>query len=200
MGDDRIGRRTILGAGAGLLASLTGCSGLFIEPETTGTPGPGDGGAGSTPTPTPTPAGTPAGTGTGTPARTSSTETPAPLPSEEVEVRNRLLAVRLTELEKFAVVSYRFDVENTGTRTIRDVEFRVRVRYEHEEVSRIVATDYPRFWFDDEDDDDDDDGLDTDDTAAVAERVRFERDGRAQESTASDRFELELSIRRIRYV
>jgi hypothetical protein len=192
MGDDRIGRRTVLGAGAGLLASLTGCSGLFIEPETTGTPGSGDGDAGATPTPTP--AGTPARTAT--PARTPSTETPAPLPSEDVEVRNRRLAISLTELEKFAVVSYRFDVENTGTRTIRDVEFRVRVRYEHEEVSRIVATDYPRFWFDGEDDD----GLDTDDTATVTERVRFERDGRAQESAAPDRFELELSIRRIRYV
>ena len=111
-------------------------------------------------------------------------------------MRNRLLAVRLTELEKFAVVAYRFDIENTGTRTIRDVEFRVRIRYEHEEVSRIVATDYPRFWFDDEDDD----GLGSDDTATVAERVRFERDGRAQESTAPDRFELELSIRRIRHL
>ena len=178
MGDDRIERRTVLGAGVGLLASLTGCSGLFIEPETTGTPGPGDGG--QTPTPT---------------------ETAAPLPSEAVAVRNRLLAVRLTELEKFAVVTYQFDVENTGTRAIRDVEFRVRVRYEHEEVSRIVATDYPRFWFDEEgDDDDDDDGLGSDETVAVAERVRFERDGQAQDSTAPERFGLELSIRRTRYV
>ncbi|AXG07974.1 hypothetical protein DU500_16915 [Haloplanus rubicundus] len=193
MGDDRIGRRTILGAGAGLLASLTGCSGLFIEPETTGTPGSGDGDAGSTATPTPAPTPAP----TATPARTPLTETPAPLPSEDIEVQNRRLAVRLTELEKFAVVSYRFGVENTGTRTIRDVEFRVRVRYEHEEVSRIVATDYPRFWFDDGDDDD---GLDTDDTTTVADQVRFERDGRAQNSVAPNRFELELSIRRIRYV
>ena len=191
MGDDRIERRAILGAGVGLLASLTGCSGLFIEPETTGTPDPGDGGSTATATATTTP------TPTATPARTPPpTATPAPLPSEDVEVRNRLLAVRLTELEKFAVVAYRFDIENTGTRTIRDVEFRVRIRYEHEEVSRIVATDYPRFWFDDEDDD----GLGSDDTATVAERVRFERDGRAQESTAPDRFELELSIRRIRHL
>lgn len=187
MGDDRIERRTVLGAGVGLLASLTGCSGLFIEPETTGTPGPGDGR--QTPTPTPTPAPTPARTPT-------PTETAAPLPSEAVEVRNRLLAVRLTELEKFAIVTYRFDVENTGTRAIRDIEFRVRVRYEHEEVSRIIATDYPRFWFDEEGDDDD--GLDSDETVAVAERVRFERDGRAQDSTAPERFELELSIRRVR--
>jgi hypothetical protein len=196
MGDDRIERRTVLGAGVGLLASLTGCSGLFIEPETTGTPGPGDGGQTPTPTPAPTPAPTP------TPARTPTpTETAAPLPSEAVAVRNRLLAVRLTELEKFAVVTYQFDVENTGTRAIRDVEFRVRVRYEHEEVSRIVATDYPRFWFDEEgDDDDDDDGLGSDETVAVAERVRFERDGQAQDSTAPERFGLELSIRRTRYV
>jgi hypothetical protein len=196
MGDDGIERRAILGAGVGLLASLSGCSGLFIEPETTGTPGPGDGGATQTATQTATPA--PPAT-TETPAETPPpTATPAPLPSETVEVRNRLLVLRLTELEKFAVVAYRFDVENTGTRTIRDVEFRVRVRYEHEEVSRIVATDYPRFWFDDGDDDDD--GLDADETSTVAERVRFERDGRAQESTAPDRFELDLSIRRIRYL
>lgn len=189
MGDDRIERRGILCAGIGLLASLTGCSGLFIEPEATETPG------GST-TPTSTP--TPTRTATATPARTPSpTATPAPLPSEELEVRNRRLTVRLTELEKFAVVTYRFDIENTGTRTIRDVEFRVRVRYEHEDVSRIVATDYPRFWFDD---DDDEDGLGPDETVGVTEQVRFERDGRAQESVAPDRFDLELSIRRIRYL
>jgi len=195
MGDDRIGRRTVLGAGVGLLASLTGCSGLFIEPETTGTPAPGDGG------PTPTRTQTPTPPPTATPARTPEpTAAPTPLPSEDVEVRNRLLAVELTELEKFAVVTYQFDVENTGTRAIRDIEFRVRVRYEHEEVSRIVATDYPRFWFDEEgDDDDDDDGLGSDETVTVAERVRFERDGRAQDSTAPERFGLELSIRRIRH-
>jgi hypothetical protein len=194
MGDDRVERRTILGAGVGLLASLTGCSGLFIEPETTGTAGPGDGGSTATPTATTTPP------PTATPAQTPPpTATPAPLPSEDVEVRNRRLAVRLTELEKFAVVAYRFDIENTGTRTIRDVEFRVRVRYEHEEVSRIVATDYPRFWFDDGGDDDEN-GLDADETATVAERVRFERDGRAQKSTAPDRFGLELSIRRIQHL
>jgi hypothetical protein len=193
MGDDRVERRAILGAGVGLLASLTGCSGLFIEPETTGTPGPGDGGATATTTATTTP------TATATPARTPPpTATPAPLPSEDVEVRNRLLAIRLTELEKFAVVAYRLDIENTGERTIRDVEFRVRVRYEHQGVSRIVATDYPRFWFDA--DDDDEDGLDPDETETVAERVRFERDGRAGKSTASDRFALELTIRRIRYL
>ena len=182
MGDDR--------AGAGLLASLAGCSGLFIEPETTGTPGSGDGGATPTRTPTRTP--TP-------PARTPPpTATPASLPSEDVEVRNRQLAVRRTELEKFAFVRYQFDVENTGERPIRDVEFRVRVRYEHAEVFRIVATDYPRFRFGR--DDDEDDGLDPGDTATVVERVRFERDGRAQESTALDRFDVELSIRRIRHL
>jgi hypothetical protein len=190
MGDDRTGRRAILGAGAGLLASLAGCSGLFIEPETTGTPGSGDGGATPTRTPTRTP--TP-------PARTPPpTATPASLPSEDVEVRNRQLAVRRTELEKFAFVRYQFDVENTGERPIRDVEFRVRVRYEHAEVFRIVATDYPRFRFGR--DDDEDDGLDPGDTATVVERVRFERDGRAQESTALDRFDVELSIRRIRHL
>jgi hypothetical protein len=190
MGDDRAGRRTVLGAGVGLLASLAGCSGLFIEPETTGTPASGNGGT----TPTRTPTGTP--TETSTPPRTPSpTETAVPLPSEDVEVRNRLLAVRLTELETFAVVTYQFDVENTGTRAIRDVEFRVRVRYEHDEVSRVVATDYPRFRFDEEDEED---GLGSDETATVVDQVRFERDGRAQDSTASERFGLDLSIRRIR--
>jgi len=196
MGDDRVERRTILGAGAGLLATLSGCSGLFIEPEATGTP---DGGV-STPTAAATP--TPTPTATATPEPTPEpTPTPAPLPSEDIEVRNQRLAVRRSQFEKFALVTYRFDVENVGTRTIRDVEFRARVRYQHDEVSRLVATGYPRFWFDDDDDEDDDeDGLDPDDTASVSERVRFERDGRAQESTAVDRFDLELAVRRIRYV
>lgn len=195
MGDDRVERRAILGAGVGLLASLTGCSGLFIEPET-GTPGAG-GGSTATPTATPT------ATATTTPASTASPEptatpTPTPLPSEHVEIRNRGVDVRRTELEKFAMVTYRFDVENVGERTIRDIEFRVRVQYDHEEFSRIVATDYPRFWFDTEDDDDD--GLDPDETETVIGQVRFERDGRAQESTADERFDLDLSIRRIRYI
>jgi hypothetical protein len=192
MGDDRVERRTLLGAGAGLLASLSGCSGLFIEPEATGTP---DGSA-STPTPTATPTPTPTATPEPTP---EPTPTPAPLPSEDIEIRNRRLAIRRSQFEKFALVTYRFDIENVGSRTIRDVEFRVRVRYEHEEFSRLVATDYPRFWFDD-DEDDDEDGLDPDDTASVSGRVRFERDGRAQESTVGDRFDLELAVRRIRYV
>ena len=192
MGDDRVERRTLLGAGAGLLASLSGCSGLFIEPEATGTP---DGSA-STPTPTATPTPTPTATPEPTP---EPTPTPAPLPSEDIEIRNRRLAIRRSRFEKFALVTYRFDIENVGSRTIRDTEFRVRVRYEHEEFSRLVATDYPRFWFDD-DEDDDEDGLDPDDTASVSERVRFERDGRAQESTVGDRFDLELAVRRIRYV
>lgn len=190
MGNDRVERRAILGAGVGLLASLTGCSGLFIEPETTGTP---DGGAASTPTRT----ATTTATATPTPEPTpTATATPTPIPSEEIEVRNRQLAIRRTDLEKFAVVSYRFDVENVGARTIRDIEFRIRVRYEHEDFSRIVATDYPRFWFDT----DDDDGLDPDATETVARRMRFERDGRAQESTAAERFDIDLSIRRIRHL
>ncbi|WP_049937103.1 hypothetical protein [Haloplanus natans] len=190
MGDDRVERRTILGAGAGLLASLSGCSGLFIEPEATGTPG-GD-------APTATTTATP--TATATPEPTPEpTPTPAPLPSEDIEIRNRRLAVRRSQFEKFAFVTYRFDIENVGTRTIRDAEFRVRVRYEHEEFSRLAATDYPRFRFDD-DADDDEDGLTPDETAGVSGRVRFERDGRAQESTAGERFDLELAVRRIRYV
>lgn len=197
MGDDRIERRALLGAGAGLLASISGCSGLFIEPETTGTPA---GGEESTATPTRTATATPTVEPTATPTVTAeSTATAAPLPSEDVEIRNRQLAVRRSRLAKFAVVTYRFDIENVGERPIRDVEFRVRIRYDHEEFSRIVATAYPRFWFD-SDGDDEDDGLDTDETARVVEEVRFERDGRAGESTAVDRFDLELSIRRIRYL
>ncbi|MFB6255658.1 MAG: hypothetical protein ABEH58_02855 [Haloplanus sp.] len=191
MGDERVERRTILGAGAGLLASLSGCSGLFIEPEATETP---DGGA-STPAATVTP--TPTATATPEPVP-ESTPTSAPLPSEDIEVRNRRLVVRRSQLEKFALVTYRFDIENVGTRTVRDAEFRVRVRYAHGDISRLVATDYPRFRFDDETDDED--ALAPGDTASVSGRVRFERDGRAQASTAVDRFDLELTIRRIRYM
>lgn len=198
MGDDRVERRTLLGAGAGLLASLAGCSGLFIEPESTGTPDGETATATSTATATATPTAT--ATATATPGQTPSpTATAAPLPSERIDVRNRGLDVRRSRLETFAIVTYRFDIENTGERTIRDAEFRVRVRYEHEEFSRIVATAYPRFRFDD-DDDDDDDGLEADETVRVSDRVRFERDGRAQKSTAADRFDLELSIRRLRYL
>jgi len=195
MGDDRVERRAILGAGAGLLASLSGCSGLFIEPEGTGTPGGGE--PGTAPTPTATTTATPTDTATETPARPTRTATATPMPSEAIEIRNRLLTIERSQLEKFAFVTYRFDVENVGRRPIRDIEFRVRLRYEHEEYSRIVATDYPRFWFDD---DDDDDGLGPDDEERVIDQVRFERDGRAQESTAVDRFDLELAIRRIRYL
>jgi hypothetical protein len=196
MGDDRVERRTILGAGVGLLASLTGCSGLFIEPEATATPG----GGASTPTETRTATPAPTATAESTtdrPTRTA-TATATPMPSDAIGIRNRQLAIGRTELEQFAVISYRFDVENTGNRTIRDIEFRVRVRYEHEEYSRIVATAYPRFWFDDGDDDNE--GLETDETETVIGRLRFERDGRAEESTAADRFDLELTIRRIRYL
>ncbi|RMB12847.1 hypothetical protein [Haloplanus aerogenes] len=196
MGDDRVERRAILGVGAGLLASLAGCSGLFIEPETTSTPVGGEPGA--TPTPMATATATPTESATDTPTQPTRTATATPMPSESVEIRNRLLAVERSQLEKFAHVTYRFDVENVGNRAIRDIEFRVRVRYEHEEYSRLVATDYPRFWFDDGDDDDD--GLDADEEERVIGQVRFERDGRAQESTAVDRFSLELAIRRIRYL
>ncbi|WP_435068981.1 hypothetical protein [Haloplanus sp. C73] len=187
MEDDRIGRRTLLGASAGLLASLSGCSGLFIEE--TATPG-----GTSTPTATPRPTATTTATAT---RRRSPTETEAPAASDDVEVDNRGFVIELDRLEKYATVVYRFDVENTSDRVIRDVEFRVRVRYEHEDYARIVATDYPRFWFDTGDDDD---GLGTGSTERVRNDVRFERDGRAQESTDSDRFSLELTVRRVRFV
>jgi hypothetical protein len=199
MGDDRVDRRAILGAGAGLLVSLAGCGGLFIEPETTATPG----SRASTPTPTETPTTTPAPTAPGESttdgATRTATATTTPVPSDAIEIRNRQLAIERTTLEQFAIVTYRFDVENTGDRTIRDVEFRIRVRYEHEEYSRIVATAYPRFWFD-ETEDEDDEGLESDETERVIGRLRFERDGRAEESTAVDRFDLDLTIRRIRYL
>lgn len=194
MGDDRVERRAILGVGASLLASLTGCSGLFIEPETTGTPG-----GGSEPTATQTPTATPAPTAADT-ATPSPTATSAPVPSEVVEIGTRRLNVDRSRLEKFALVTYQFEVENVGERPIRDIEFRVRLRYEHEEVARIVATAYPRFWFEDDADDDDSEGLETDETQAVIGQLRFERDGRAQNSTAADRFDIELTIRQLRYV
>jgi hypothetical protein len=193
--DDRVERRALLGAGAGLLASLAGCSELFIEPEPTSTPP----GSAATPTPTASPTATATATPapTDTPTRTP-TRTATPIPSEAVEIRNRRLTVERTQLEKFALVTYRFDVENTGDRTIRDVEFRIRVRYEHEDYSRIVAVDYPRFRFDGNDDDEE--GLETDETERAVGEIRFERDGRAQESTVADRFDLELAIRRIRHL
>lgn len=201
MGDDRVDRRAILGGGVGLLASLSGCGRLFIDPETTTTPD-GDGTeatvtATSTPTPTRTPATTPAPTATA-----------VSLPSDGIEVRDRQISIRLSTLESFAYVGYRFEVENTGSQPIRDVEFRVDLRYEYEDSSRIVATEYPRFWFvplqdrndtdDDDDEEDDDDGLGTDDSERVSDEVRFERDGRAEKSTAIDRFDIELTLRRVR--
>jgi len=196
MVDDRVGRRAFLGAGVGLLASLAGCGRLFIEPETTTTPGGGGTPTTDTPTATPAPTGRPDPTATATPSA-------APLPSDDIEVRNRRLRIRRSQLEKFALVTYRFDVENAGRRTIRDVEFRVTVRYDHEEFSRIVATDYPRFVFDPADGGESDgaeEGLESDETDRVRETVRFERDGRAENSTAAERFDLELSVRRVRYL
>ncbi|WP_251342626.1 hypothetical protein [Haloplanus halophilus] len=196
MVDDRVGRRTLLGAGVGLLASLAGCSGLFIEPETTTPTAGADSTATATPTARPAPTDRPAPT-----ARP--TATAAPLPSDRIEVRNRLLTVDRSQLEKFALVTYRFDVENVGRRTVRDVEFRVDVRYDHEELSRVVATAYPRFVFDpggDEGSDEAREGLQPDETDRVRGETRFERDGRAENSTAVERFDLELSVRRVRYL
>ena len=200
MVDDRVGRRAMLGAGVGLLASLSGCSRLFIEPETT-TPTP-DGGEPSTPstaTPTPEPTDRPEPTG-------RSTQTAVSLPNDHIDVSNRQFSIRRSRLETVALVTYRFDVENVGNRTIRDVEFRVDLRYEHEDLSRIVGTDFHRFVFDPPDDTDGEggdetrEGLQPDETDVVGENLRFERDGRAQHSTAADRFDLELTVRRIRYL
>jgi len=193
MDDDRVGRRTLLGVGVGLLSSLAGCSGLFIEPEpTTTTP---DG------TRTRTATATAAPTTTDAAEPTAATPTAAPPPNDVIEVRNRRLIVRRSPLETFAFVDYRFDVENVGGRVIRDVEFRVDVRYEYEDVSRIVATDFHRFVFDPraETDDDGDVGLQDDETRRVRETIRFERDGRDEDWMDTERYALELAVRRIRY-
>lgn len=200
MGDERVNRRVILGAGAGMLASLSGCGRLFIEPERTTTPDRGDTPAPTTPTATATDS--PTATAAGTPTRTR-TAAAGPLPSDGIEVRDRQLSIRLNPTESYAFVDYGFEVENTGERPIRDVEFRVDVRYAHEDVSRIVATDYPRFWFvplegRDDGDNEDEDGLSRDGSEQVGEEVRFERDGRAENSTATDRFGIELALRRVR--
>jgi len=194
MVDDRVGRRTLLGVGVGVLSSLAGCSGLFIEPEpTTATP---DG----TRTPTGTPAATPATTEASEPTAADA-PTAGPLPNDVIEVRNRTLVVRRSQLELFAFVDYRFDVENVGDRTIRDVEFRVDVRYEHEDVSRIVATDFHRFVFDPraDIDDEEDVGLQVDETRRVGETVRFEHGEQDEGWMDTDRYDLELAVRRIRY-
>jgi hypothetical protein len=199
MDDDHVGRRPLLGVGLGLLASLAGCSGLFIEPEPT------TAASGETATPGET-ATTTTATATERPEPTAEpAATAVPLASASVEVRNRALVVRRSRLEAFALVDYRFDVENVGRETIRDVEFRVDVRYEHDDSSRVVATDFHRFVFDPDDEADDSgdesaEGLQVDEEDRVRETVRFERDGRAEESTDIGRFDLELSVRRIRYL
>ncbi|WP_299331532.1 hypothetical protein [Haloplanus sp.] len=205
MGDERVTRRAILGTGVGVLASLSGCGRLFIEPEPT-PPDSGD-----------TPASSPTATATEPPTVTETVETRArartrtaaavALPGDGIEVRNRRLSIRLTPTESHAFVNYQFEVENTGERPITDVEFRVDVRYAREDVSRVVATDYPRFWFvplasrgdgDEDDGNGNGNGLDRDDSERVGNEVRFERDGRAEGSTDSDRFDIELAIRRVR--
>jgi hypothetical protein len=191
MGEDRVGRRAVLGGGASLLASLAGCGGLFIEPETTTT---------ATPVAEETPTATPAPTVAPT---TTATPTPVPLPGDVVEVRDRRFSLEPSRLERFTFVDYRFEVENVGQRPIRSLEFRVRVRYVHDEFSRVVGAAYPRVRFDADDDgenDEDREGLQVEETDPVTGRLRFERDGRAERSTAADRFDLELSVRRIRYV
>jgi DNA-directed RNA polymerase subunit A" len=74
-----------------------------------------------------------------------------------------------------------------------------------EDVSRVVATGYPRFWFvplesrgDGDEDDGNGNGLNRGDSERVGDEVRFERDGRAEGSADSDRFDIELAIRRVR--
>jgi hypothetical protein len=194
MGDDRVERRGVLGVAAGLLASLAGCGGLFIEPEST-TPDAADRRAATpTPTPTATPAPTPR------PATATATTTAAPLPNDVIEVRNRRFSVRPSTLKRFTEVGYYFEVENVGRRSIEYLEFRVAARYDHAEFSRIVGTDYHRVRFDpDGDGGETRPGLQPDETDPVQGDFRFERDGRAERSSDADRFDLELGLRRIRY-
>ncbi|MFB6108166.1 MAG: hypothetical protein ABEJ82_04895 [Haloplanus sp.] len=202
MGEDRLGRRGVLGVGVGLLTALAGCGRIFVE-EPTPTSEPSGSGGGSTPTPTPAPTVTDTQTTTQRPTRTA-TATPTPLPGDVVEIRSRQHSVRRTQLETHAYVDYRFVVENVGDRTVESITFRVTVRYEHEDVSRVVATGYqrPRFDYPAEDDAEDDEqreGLQPDEEDPVTGRLRFERDGRAEHSTDDDRFELELAIHRLTY-
>ncbi|MFB6256410.1 MAG: hypothetical protein ABEH58_06755 [Haloplanus sp.] len=197
MGDDRVERRGVLGGAVGLLASLAGCGGLFIEPESTATPDAADRRT-PTPTPTPTPTSSPASTPTSSPAST----TAAPLPSDVIEVRNRRFSLRPSKLATFTEVDYYFQVENVGRRPIEYLEFRVAARYDHAELSRVVGTGYHRSRFDLEGDDGGSEtrpGLQPDEVEPVRGSFRFERDGRAERSSDADRFVLELSLRRIRY-
>jgi hypothetical protein len=214
MTDDGVARRTVLGLSVGALASLAGCSGLFVEEPASETTPPATppvtppvtappsipGGGEETATPTPTPTRTP-----------EPTATPELLPGNVIEVSNVRLSLQESELQYFTQVAYRFEVENAGRRPVVFVEFRLDLRYEHEEYSRVVATDYQRFRFDDGGDDGngnggddgdgdgDDDALAPDSSATLLGDFRFERDGRAQESTDLNRFDLELTIRRLEY-
>lgn len=182
MADESIGRRRVLQGGLALLSVLPGCGNVFIE-EPTPTPA----GRGPTPTPEPTPTPTPAPTPVPPPESTSTTT----LPSDRLELRDAAFSLRLSRLETAVYVDFEVTVENVGRAVLEFVEYRIDVRYDVPEVSRVVATDYFSRRFPE--------GLDEDETALLASTAKFVRDGRAENSTDADDFSLEFAFREVEF-
>lgn len=180
MADESIGRRRLLRAGVALLTVLPGCGNVFIE-EPTPTPD-GDGGAvettpESTPTPEPTPAASPTPEPTPTPV----------LPSNRLELRGSNFSLRLNKFDSVVYVDVELLVRNVGQRALERLEYRVDVRYETAELSRVVATDYLSRRFPK--------GLGQGSNTLLSGTTRFPRDGRAERSTDEADFSLDLTFR-----
>ena len=178
MADESIGRRRVLRGGGALLSVLPGCGGnIFIEePTPTRTPD-GTGGGGPSRTPTPTPAPTPRDTPTAT----------ATLPSDRLELRGTKFSLRLNKFDAVVFVDYEVLIRNVSRRPLGYVEYRVDVRYESDEVSRVVASDYVSKRFPK--------GLDRGSNALLSSTAKFPRDGRAERSTDEDDLSLEITFR-----
>jgi hypothetical protein len=208
-------RRRLLATLPVALSGLAGCSGGFglgggSDPDP-GTPTPGAAtgrsdagdGAGSTTPGEGEPSGTPGeGTPTATPPRSTPTLTAAPAPPGDAlrldAERTTLDARRDDYYTGFAAAIV---LENVGDLTFDRIELRVDVRFVPPGGGDpfAVATAYvDRRTF----------GGDSPETLAPGEsttlslrpdRLRFERDGRAQGSTDDDDFDLDLTFRRVEY-
>lgn len=216
-------RRRLLATLPAGLTALAGCAGLFSGGPTGTAPGDGDGDAdpdGSSPdtgTRTPAPEGEPEPEPTSEPEATASpagtaTETPPPAPTptrtaapappgDSLRVDGDRTGLAVVRGDYYTSFRATVTVENTGELVFDRVEFRVDVSYEppgDEGAERVASAYVERRTF----------GGDSPETLAPEEsagfvvdpdRLRFERDGRANGSTDVDDFRLDLTFRRVEY-
>lgn len=170
-------------AGAGTLAALAGCSGLFTQPESDSTPtvseeGPGTETATATATPTPNATATTNATATATPADDGTA----------IEILGYTIDIRYVDEQDISVADVTFDIENASDRAISRVEFRADLVYRPNTENRSVAVDYVGSAFDDG-------TLEADEEESLAYGTRYPNDGRTDGSTDPDDFGLRLQLR-----